>query len=49
MTAFEGPLEMMWLDMVACWPERRVEVPIMMAPLGPLMMELPAIRTGVGV
>ena len=40
---------MMWPDMVACWPESRVEVPIMMLPFGPLMMELPAIRRGVGV
>ena len=49
MTAFEGPLEMMWLDIVACWLGSRVELPIIMSPLGPLMMELPAIRTGVGV
>ena len=48
--AAEGPLEMMWSDMVAWWPEFRVEVPIMMSPLlGPLMTELPAISTGVGV
>lgn len=48
--AAEGPLEIMWLDIVACWPEFRVEVPITMSPLlGPLTMELPAISTGVEV
>ena len=48
-TALEGPLEMMWPDRVACWPERRVEVPMMRLPLGPLMIELPARRRGVGL
>ena len=40
---------MMWPDRVACWLGSMVEVPIMMSPAGPRIMELPATRRGVGV
>ena len=47
--AADGPLETMWPANVACWPGASVDVPIIMAPLEPLTMELPATSIGVVV
>ena len=45
--AAEGPLETRWPANVACWPGARVDEPMMMPPLEPLTMELPATSIGV--
>ena len=47
--AADWPLETMWPANVARWPGASVEVPMMMPPLEPLTMELPATSTGVVV
>ena len=45
--AADGPLDTTWPANVAFSPGASVEVPIMMPPLEPLTMELPATSIGV--